>query len=87
MADHTFRLNNTSLGTVLVKFYRVVPYTPEGLQRRLTTDFWLMTEPGKQKEPWRMARYQGLLEYNPVLPEAVATLAKKCPECNCVRIE
>jgi hypothetical protein len=87
MADHTFRLKNTPLGTVLVKFYRVVPYTPEGLQRRLTTDFWLMTEPGKQKEPWRIARYQGLLEYNPVLPEAVATLAKKCPECNCVRIE
>ena len=87
MADHTFRLNHTPLGTVLVKFYRVVPYTPEGLQRRLTTDFWLMTEPGKQKEPWRIARYQGLLKYNPVLPEAVAALAKKCPECNCVRIE
>ena len=87
MADHTFRLNNTPLGTVLVKFYRVVPYTPEGLQRRLTADFWLMTEPGKQKEPWRIARYQGLLEYNQVLPEAVAALAKKCPKCNCVRIE
>ena len=87
MANHTFRLKNTPLGTVLVKFYRVVPYTPEGLQRRLTTDFWVMTEPGKQKEPWRIARYQGLLEYNPVLPEAVAALAKKCPECNCVRIE
>jgi hypothetical protein len=63
MADYTFRLNNTPFGTILVKFYRVVPYTPEGLQRRLTNDFWLMTEPGKQKEPWRIARYQGLLEY------------------------
>jgi len=51
MADYTFRLNNTPLGTILVKFYRVVPYTPEGLQRRLAADFWVMTEPGKQKEP------------------------------------
>ena len=87
MADHAFRLHNTPLGTILVKFYRVVPYTPEGLQRRLAADFWVMTEPGKQKEPWRTARYQGPLEYNSVLPEAVTALAKKCPECNCVRIE
>jgi hypothetical protein len=87
MADHTFRLNNTPLGTILVKFYRVEPYTPEGLERRLAADFWAMTEPGKQKEPWRTAKYQGPLEYNPVLPEAVAALAKRCPECNCVRIE
>jgi len=87
MADHTFRLNNTPLGTILVKFYQVVPYTPEGFQRRVITDFWEMTKPGKQKEPWGTARYQGPLEYNPVLPEAVAALAKKCPGCNCVRIE
>lgn len=87
MADHTFRLRNTPLGTVLVKFYRVIPYTSAGLERRLAADFWVMTQPGKQQEPWRTARYQGPLEHNPVLAEAVAALAKKCPECNCVRIE
>lgn len=87
MADHTFRLLHTPLGTVLVKFYRVVPFTAASFERCLAADFWTTTQPGSTSGSWKLARYQGLLAQNPILPAAVAQLAKQCPECNCVRIE
>ncbi len=87
MADHTFRLQHTPLGTLLVKFYRVEPYTPEGFQRRLAADFLATTTPGLGTGSWSLALFQGLAKDVSVLPEAVCRLAQRCPDCNCVRIE
>ncbi len=86
MVDYTFRLQDTPLGTLLVKFYRVEPYTPEAFQRRLAGDFLAATEPG-QRGGWYPALFQGLIDDTSVLPEAVWRLAARCLECNCVRIE
>ena len=87
MADHTFRLQHTPLGTLLVKFYQVKPYTPEGFQQRIATDFLATTTPGWGTGSWSLALFQGLINDASVLPEAVWRLAQRCPECNCVRIE
>ena len=87
MADHTFRLQNTPLGTLLVKFYRVNPYTPEGFQRRLAADFLATAIPGQRTVSWHLSLFQGLVDDASVVPEAVWRLAERCPECNCVRIE
>lgn len=85
MADHSFRLNNTPLGTLLVKFYRVEPFTPEAFHRRLAADFLAATVPGNGG--WRLSLFQGLVDDATVLPETIWRLAERCPECNCVRIE
>jgi hypothetical protein len=87
MADHTFRLQQTPLGRLLVKFYRVEPYTPEGFQQRVAADFLATTIPGRGTGSWSLALFQGLVDDASVLPEAVWRLAQRCPDSNCVRIE
>ena len=39
MADHIFRLKDTPLGTLLVKFYQVEPYSDEAFTRAQALDF------------------------------------------------
>lgn len=36
---------------------------------------------------WSLALYQGRIDTNPVLPEAIAQLHNRCPACTAVRIE
>jgi hypothetical protein len=89
MAEQVFRLKNTPLGTVLVKFYRVVPYSSEAFERELITEH-LRTQWGKDRTVIMRsskALYQGPVLDNTVLVGAVARLAERCPACNCVRIE
>jgi hypothetical protein len=89
MDEQIFRLNNTPLGTVLVKFYQVVPYSSEAFERHLITEH-LRTQWGKDRTVIlrsSKAFYQGLVSSNTVLIGAVAKLAERCPMCNCVRIE
>ena len=86
MATHTFRLNNTPLGTLLVKFYQIEPYSEQAFQRERARDFLQTTTVGSGGS-WSLALYQGLVDDNPVLPEAILHLHQRCPECNCVRIE
>ena len=85
MADHIFRLKDTPLGTVLVKFYQITPYTDEAFTRAKALDFWQAT-PGSGNS-WSMALYQGPISTNHVLTEAIAQLHKRCPDCTAVRIE
>ena len=88
MAAHTFRLKNTPQGTLLVKFYRVVPYSAEDLERQVVGDFLLATGmSGTTAFTTNRALYQGTVLQNPVLIGAVARLAQRCQDCNCVRIE
>lgn len=82
MAEQTFRVKNTPQGTVLVKFYRVEPYSPDGLARQVMGDWW---QTGKLSAPRPL--YQGLIAQTTVLGEAVQRLAERCPGCNCVRVE
>ena len=89
MAEQIFRLKNTPLGTVLVKFYQVVPDSSEAFERELIT-VHLRTQWGKDRTVIvrsSKALYQGLVLTNTVLIGAVAKLAERCPACNCVRIE
>lgn len=86
MATHTFRLSNTPLGTLLVKFYQIEPYSEQAFQRERARDFLQTTTVGSGSS-WSLALYQGLVDDNPVLPEAILRLHQRCPECNCVRIE
>jgi hypothetical protein len=89
MAEQIFRLKNTPLGTVLVKFYQVVPYSSEAFERELITEH-LRTQWGKDRTVIvrsSKALYQGLVLSNTVLIGAVAKLAERCPACNCVRVE
>jgi hypothetical protein len=89
MAEQIFRLKNTPLGTVLVKFYQVVPYSSEAFERELITEH-LRTQWGKNRTVIvrsSKALYQGLVLSNTVLIGAVAKLAERCPTCNCVRVE
>lgn len=86
MPDHTFRLKNTPLGNLVVKFYQVEPYSEAAFERMRLRDFWLTTAPGSGSS-WALALYQGLVTANPVLPEAIAQLHTRCAACNCVRIE
>lgn len=83
MADHIFRLKDTPLGTVLVKFYQITPYTDEAFNRAKSLDFWQATA----GNPWSMALYQGPISTNHVLTKAVAQLHTRCPACTAVRIE
>ncbi len=85
MADHVFRLKDTPLGTVLVKFYQITPYTDEAFNRAKARDFWQAT-PGSGNS-WAMALYQGPISTNHVLTEAIAQLHTRCPACTAVRIE
>jgi hypothetical protein len=89
MAEQIFRLKNTPLGTVLVKFYQVVPYSSEAFERHLITEH-LGRQWGKNQTVIlrsSKALYQGLVLNNTVLIGAVAKLAERCPACNCLRIE
>jgi len=89
MAEHIFRLKNTPLGTVLVKFYQVIPYSSEAFERELITEH-LRKQWGKDRTvivQSSKAFYQGPVLSNTVLIGAVARLAERCPACNCVRIE
>ena len=85
MADHVFRLKDTPLGTVLVKFYQIIPYTDEAFNKAKALDFWQAT-PGSGNS-WSMALYQGPVSTNHVLTEAIAQLHTRCPTCTAVRIE
>lgn len=86
MPDCTFRLKNTPLGTLVVKFYQVEPYSEEAFERVRLRDFWRTTAPGSGSS-WALALYQGPVAANPVLPEAIAQLHTRCAACNCLRIE
>lgn len=86
MADCTFRLTNTPLGTVLVKFYHVEPYSDEAFERVRARDFLQATLPGSGQS-WGLALYQGRVATNHVLLDAVAQLHAQCPHCTAVRIE
>jgi len=86
MATHTFRLSNTPLGTLLIKFYQIEPYSEQAFQRERARDFLHTTTVGSGGS-WALALYQGLVDDNPVLPEAILRLQQRCPACNCVRIE
>ena len=86
MPDHTFRLKNTPLGNLVVKFYQVEPYGEAAFERVRLRDFWLTPAPGSGSS-WALALYQGLIATNPVLPEAIVRLHARCAACNCVRIE
>jgi len=68
MAVHTFRLNNTPQGTLLVKFYRVVPYSAESLERQIISEMLLATGMGGTTTfKTSRALYQGPVLQNPVL--------------------
>lgn len=86
MPDHTFRLKNTPLGNLVVKFYQVEPYSEAAFERVRLRDFWLTTAP-RSGNTWALSLYQGLVADNHILPEAIAQLHTRCAACNCVRIE
>jgi len=86
MADHTFRLKDTPLGTLVVKFYQVEPYSSTAFERAIQRDFLVTTIPGSGGS-WSAALYQGEVDSANVLPEAIFRLHMRCPHCNCVRIE
>ena len=86
MPDHTFRLKNTPLGNLVVKFYQIEPYSEAAFERVRLRDFWLTTAPGSGSS-WALSLYQGLITTNHILPEAIAQLHTRCAACNCVRIE
>jgi hypothetical protein len=88
MAEQVFRLKNTPLGTVLVKFYHVVPYSSEAFERHLMEEHLAMMW-GKSRVIVRASKafYQGLVLTNTVLIPTIAKLSERCPTCNCVRIE
>ncbi len=88
MAEQVFRLKNTPLGTVMVKFYRVVPYSLEAFERCLITEMlWAQSSGERVVVTPQGPLYQGLVLSNNVLIGAVAKLAERCPACNCVCIE
>lgn len=86
MADHVFRLKDTPLGTLLVKFYQIEPYSPEAFERAVGRDFLTATVPGSGGS-WGSRLYQGEVDNTSVLPEAIFQLHMRCTHCNCVRIE
>jgi hypothetical protein len=88
MAEQIFRLRNTPLGTVLIKFYRVMPYSSEAFERSLIVEMLMAQGNGERVVVSPQAPlYQGLVLSNSVLIGAVAKLAERCPACNCVCIE
>ena len=86
MPDHAFRLKNTPLGNLVVKFYQVEPYSEAPFERVRLRDFWLTTAPGAGSS-WALSLYQGPISTNHILPDAIAQLHTRCAACNCVRIE
>lgn len=86
MADHVFRLKDTPLGTLLVKFYQIELYSPEAFERAVGRDFLTATVPGSGVM-WGSRLYQGEVDSAAVLPEAIFNLHLRCPHCNYVRIE
>jgi hypothetical protein len=70
----------------VVKFYQVAPYSEAAFKRVRLRDFWLSSSPGSGSS-WALCLFQGLVAMNPVLPEAIAQLHARCPQCNCLRIE
>jgi hypothetical protein len=88
MPRDIFRLKNTPLGTVLVQFYRVVPYSSEAFERHLIAEMLLAQSNGELVVVSPQGPlYQGLILSNPILIGAIAQLSQRCPTCNCVRIE
>lgn len=85
MADHIFRLKDTPLGTVLVKFYQIEPYSEEAFMRAKAREFLQATV--GSGNAWSLALYQGPIATNPVLPGAIVQLHARCPSCTAVRIE
>ena len=85
MADHIFRLKDTPLGTVLVKFYQIDPYSDDAFMKAKARDFLQATV--GYGNSWSLALYQGRIDTNPVLTEAIAQLHARCPTCTAVRIE
>lgn len=86
MADHIFRLKDTPLGTLIVKFYQVESYSSEAFERMVQRDFLRTTIPSSGGN-WGSRLYQGEVDNAFVLPEAIFKLHMHCPHCNCVRIE
>lgn len=88
MAEQIFRLKNTPLGTVMVKFYRVVPYSPEAFEQSLIAEMLMAQSTGERvRVSPQGPLYQGLVLRSPILIPAIAKLAERCPACNCVRVE
>lgn len=85
MADHIFRLKDTPMGTLLVKFYQIEPYSDEAFTWAQSMDFLQAT--AGSGNSWSLSLYQGSIAANPVLPEAIAQLHARCPSCTAVRIE
>lgn len=86
MADYTFRVKNTPLGVLVVKFYHIEPYSEQAFAQARIREFWHATQPGSGQR-WGRALYQGLVQDNPCLPDFIAQLHARCAHCNCVRIE
>jgi hypothetical protein len=80
-----FQLKDTPLGTVLVKFYQIEPYSDDAFMRARAKEFLQAT--AGSGNSWSLALYQGRIDTNPVLPEAIAQLHNRCPACTAVRIE
>ena len=78
MADYTFRLKDTPLGTLVVKFYQVEPYSQEAFERLVQRDFLAATIPGSGGS-WGSRLYQGEVDNTAVLPEAIFRLHMRCP--------
>jgi len=85
MADHVFRLKDTPIGTVLVKFYQIEPYSDDAFMKARAKEFLQATV--SSGNSWSLALYQGRIDTNPVLSEAIAQLHTRCPACTAVRIE
>lgn len=86
MADYIFRLKDTSLGTLLVKFYQVGPYSSEAFEWLVQRDF-LKTNVPSSGGSWGSRLYQGEVDNAFVLPEDIFKLHLRCPHCNCLHIE
>jgi hypothetical protein len=86
MADYIFRVKNSPLGALVVKFYQVEPYSDQAFAQKRVREFWEASKPGSG-QLWRLALSQGLVQDNPLLPDFIAQLHARCAHCNCVRIE
>ena len=86
MADHTFRLKNTPLGDLVVKFYQIEPYSPRAFELALQRDFLVTSIPGSGGS-WGTLLNQGMVDDVTVEPWDVFLLHMQCTHCNCVRVE
>jgi hypothetical protein len=88
MDTPTFLLKNTPMGTVVVKFFQVVPYSWEAFEQQLMADYLRINwEDNQVLLRSSTALYQGLVLRNTVLIPAIAKLSEQYPMYNCVRIE